>query len=157
MLRWSVVLSLASAVSGMQLGGARLSTPTTRCTIKALVTPEDMVIPATTFLLSGIGEAIGLGPGYGGKSAFSETASAQNGDLNGVIALAVIFPTVVTLAFFKDNILDAFAPDPYSEDELPPGWRKVPSKSRPGQFSFEQTTTKDRYDRLPPAARKGLM
>jgi hypothetical protein len=39
-----------------------------------------------------------------------------------------------------------------TKDGLPPGWKKVPSQSRPGQFSYLNTKTKERYDRLPSSA-----
>jgi hypothetical protein len=42
-----------------------------------------------------------------------------------------------------------------SKDGLPPGWRKVKSQSRPGQFSYENTKTKQRFDRLPANVRGG--
>lgn len=32
---------------------------------------------------------------------------------------------------------------------LPKGWKKVPSQSRPGEFSYLNTETGKRYDRLP--------
>ena len=35
------------------------------------------------------------------------------------------------------------------ETKLPAGWRKVPSRSRPGAFSYENTKTGQRYDRPP--------
>jgi hypothetical protein len=41
------------------------------------------------------------------------------------------------------------------KDGLPPGWKKVPSQSRPGQFSYLNTKTKKRYDRLPANLAKG--
>ena len=34
-------------------------------------------------------------------------------------------------------------------DAVPKGWRKVPSRSRPGEFSFENMKTKERFDKLP--------
>lgn len=34
-------------------------------------------------------------------------------------------------------------------DGLPKGWRKVPSRSRPGQFSYENTKTGQVFDRPP--------
>lgn len=34
-------------------------------------------------------------------------------------------------------------------EAVPKGWRKVPSNSRPGQFSYENIKTKKRYDRIP--------
>lgn len=34
---------------------------------------------------------------------------------------------------------------------LPPGWKKVKSESRPGEFSYLNTKTGKRYDRLPNA------
>ena len=110
--------------------------------------PPPAAVAATNLLAA----LPGLGEGYGGKSAFWENASSSaSGDLTQIGFLAVIFPVALTAFLYKPE------PDPYNEDELPPGWRKVPSQSRPGQFSFEQTSTKERYDRLPPQARKGLM
>jgi hypothetical protein len=35
------------------------------------------------------------------------------------------------------------------EQKLPKGWRKVPSRGRPGEFSFENIKTKERFDKLP--------
>ena len=37
-------------------------------------------------------------------------------------------------------------------DALPKGWRKVPSRSRPGEFSYENIKTKQVYDKLPVGA-----
>merc|ERR1719258_805594 len=34
-------------------------------------------------------------------------------------------------------------------EQLPKGWRKVPSRSRPGEFSFENIKTRERFDKLP--------
>lgn len=34
-------------------------------------------------------------------------------------------------------------------EQLPRGWKKVPSSSRPGEFSYLNTRTGQRYDRLP--------
>ena len=39
-------------------------------------------------------------------------------------------------------------------EELPPGWRKVPSQSRPGRSSYENIKAGQRYDRLPNSAFK---
>lgn len=160
MLRLLSMLALVSAANALQA----LARPaaSTHCAAarsghpKALVPPELMHLPGgdMTFLLSALP---GLGEGYGGVSAFSQSASGENGEINNVVAIGVLFPTLVTAAFFKDNILEAFEPDMYSESNLPPGWKQVPSQSRPGKFSFLNTATKDRYDKLPPAAKKGLM
>lgn len=162
MLIMSLLSGSASAfapravVSQSLHSGTRSGSAGTRSgSAKALISPELTSVTAST-LLAGVGDQLGL-VGYGGKSAFSETATGAAGDLNQIVAIAVIFPTVVTLAFFKDNILEAFEPDPYSESELPPGWKQVPSQSRPGQFSYLNTATQERYDKLPPAAKKGLM
>ena len=38
--------------------------------------------------------------------------------------------------------------------KLPKGWRKVPSRSRPNAFSYENTKTGERFDRPPNAAGK---
>lgn len=38
------------------------------------------------------------------------------------------------------------------KEKLPKGWRKVPSNSRPGEFSYENTQTKQRFDKLPRSA-----
>jgi len=38
---------------------------------------------------------------------------------------------------------------------LPKGWRRVASRSRPGQFSYENIKTGDRYDKLPRSAGGG--
>ena len=37
-------------------------------------------------------------------------------------------------------------------EALPKGWRKVPSRSRPGEFSYENIKTKQVYDKLPVGA-----
>jgi len=86
-------------------------------------------------------------PGYGGSNAFSESASAQGSGLSKVGALAVGFPTILCVVVYKDNILSIFEPPP--EPVCPPGWRKVESRSRPGKFSYENSKTGERYDRLP--------
>jgi len=86
-------------------------------------------------------------PGYGGTNTFSESASAKGTGLFSVGALAVGFPTILCIVVYKDNILSIFEPPP--EPVVPPGWRKVESRSRPGKFSYENTKTKERYDRLP--------
>ena len=124
--------------------------------LDALLFPPVTLTDTPTFLLAGIQEALG-GVGYGGKSAFSETVSGESGDLNQVIAIGLLFPTLVTGAFFKDSIMEAFEPDMYSETNLPPGWKQVPSQSRPGQFSYLNTATNERFDKLPGAAKKGNM
>ena len=42
-------------------------------------------------------------------------------------------------------------------ENLPEGWRKVPSNSRPGQFVFENIYTEERISWIPtePAKKKG--
>ena len=40
---------------------------------------------------------------YGGTGAFEQSDSGQSGDLNFIILLAVIFPTVVTAVMYKDG------------------------------------------------------
>ena len=40
---------------------------------------------------------------YGGVGAFEQSDSGQSGDLNFIILLAVIFPTVVTAVMYKDG------------------------------------------------------
>lgn len=39
---------------------------------------------------------------------------------------------------------------------LPSGWKRVPSNSRPGQFSYLEVKTGKRYDKLPPSAGGGI-
>ena len=77
----------------------------------------------------------------------SRSPRAARHDLNYVVLLAVIFPTIVTAFFFKDSIAEAFGPPP--PEEIPAGWRKENSQSRPGKFSYVNIKTKERYDRLP--------
>merc|ERR1719163_2564266 len=36
-----------------------------------------------------------------------------------------------------------------TKETLPKGWKKVPSNSRPGKFSYLNTSTGKRYDRIP--------
>ena len=64
-----------------------------------------------------------------------------------IFLIAVLFPTVLTVYFYKDQI---FA-EPV-EVEPPKGWSKVPSRSRPGKFSYKNNKTGAVYDRLPPEA-----
>ena len=118
-----------------------------RSIVKAAMPPFELTL-ATANLLAGLP---GLGEGYGGKSAFSQSQSAESGDLNILLVLTVIFPTLVTAYFFKDSINLFFNPPP---EEIPQGWRKIPSQSRPGKFSYENIKTKERFDRLPNSAFK---
>lgn len=39
--------------------------------------------------------------------------------------------------------------DARRKENLPKGWKKVPSNSRPGQFSYLEIKTGKRYDRAP--------
>jgi hypothetical protein len=87
---------------------------------------------------------------YGGTSTFSQSASGEAGDLNLVLLIGVLFPTVLTAVVYRENIAEIFAEPP--EVEPPKGWRKVPSRSRPGKFSYENIKTKEVYSRLPPSA-----
>ena len=141
-MRLACFAALVATAQSFQMAPARplLSGRATaaRSVVKAAMPPFELlaVLP-------------GLGEGYGGQSSFSQTATGQSGDLNFVVLLAVIFPTVVTLGFFKDGVIDFFNPPP---EEIPPGWRKVPSQSRPGKFSYENIKTGQRYDRLPNSA-----
>ena len=84
-------------------------------------------------------------------NAFWESASA--GDLPFVLLVGVGFPTAVTLVFYKDNLLSIFD-DPASDPDepVPPGWKKQPSESRPGKYSYLNIKTKERFDRLPNGA-----
>ena len=143
MLRLASLLSLVAAAHGFQLAPRplRVSRATARPTVHAAMPPE--LVSAPTDLLAALP---GLGEGYGGKSAFSQSQSGQTGDLNVVVLLSVVFPTVVTAYFFKDGIADFFNPPP---EVIPPGWRKEPSQSRKGKFSYVNIKTKERYDRLP--------
>ena len=142
MMRLACLAALVATAQSFQMAPARplLSSRATaaRSVVKAAMPPFELlaVLP-------------GLGEGYGGQSSFSQTATGQSGDLNFVVLLAVIFPTVVTLGFFKDGVIDFFNPPP---EEIPPGWRKVPSQSRPGRSSYENIKTGQRYDRLPNSA-----
>ena len=141
-MRLACLAALVATAQSFQMAPARplLSgrAPAARSVVKAAMPPFELlaVLP-------------GLGEGYGGQSSFSQTATGQSGDLNFVVLLAVIFPTVVTLGFFKDSVIAIFNPPP---EEIPPGWRKVPSQSRPGKFSYENIKTGQRYDRLPNSA-----
>ena len=81
---------------------------------------------------------------YGGKGAFSQTETGESGQLNLIALIAVGFPTAVTLFYYKDNIFG-----PPIEYPPPPGWKKVESRSRPGQFSYKELKTGQVYDRLP--------
>ena len=141
-MRLACFAALVATAQSFQMAHARplLSGRATaaRSVVKAAMPPFELlaVLP-------------GLGEGYGGQSSFSQTATGQSGDLNFVVLLAVIFPTVVTLGFFKDGVIDFFNPPP---EEIPPGWRKVPSQSRPGRSSYENIKTGQRYDRLPNSA-----
>ena len=118
-----------------------------RSVVKAAMPPFELTL-ATANLLAALP---GLGEGYGGKSAFSQTQSAEAGDFNIILVLTVIFPTLVTAYFFKDSINLFFNPPP---EEIPAGWRKIPSQSRPGKFSYENIKTRERFDRLPNSAFK---
>ena len=144
MMRLACLAALVATAQSFQMAPARplLSGRATaaRSVVKAAMPPFELlaVLP-------------GLGEGYGGQSSFSQTATGQSGDLNFVVLLAVIFPTVVTLGFFKDSVIAIFNPPP---EEIPPGWRKVPSQSRPGKSSYENIKTGQRYDRLPDSAFK---
>merc|ERR1719421_454277 len=40
-------------------------------------------------------------------------------------------------------------------EEMPKGWKKVKSQSRPGEFSYLNEKTGQRYDRLPPSLMRG--
>ena len=141
-MRLACLAALVATAQSFQMAPARplLSGRATaaRSVVKAAMPPFELlaVLP-------------GLGEGYGGQSSFSQTGTGQSGDLNFVVLLAVIFPTVVTLGFFKDGVIDFFNPPP---EEIPPGWRKVPSQSRPGRSSYENIKTGQRYDRLPNSA-----
>ena len=141
-MRLACLAALVATAQSFQMAPARpllSGRPTAaRSVVKAAMPPFELlaVLP-------------GLGEGYGGQSSFSQTATGQSGDLNFVVLLAVIFPTVVTLGFFKDGVIDFFNPPP---EEIPPGWRKVPSQSRPGRSSYENIKTGQRYDRLPNSA-----
>ena len=108
--------------------------------------PRALDLPAASNLLAAQIMGLDTNP-YGGVSAFSQTQTGEAGDLNIVVLLGVVFPTVLTLYFYKDNVAAIFEPPP--EVEPPKGWRKVPSRSRPGKFSYENIKTKERYDRIP--------
>jgi hypothetical protein len=144
MMRLACLAALVATAQSFQMAPARplLSGRATaaRPVVKAAMPPFELLASLP-----------GLGEGYGGQSTFSQTASGEAGDLNGVLFLSVIFPTVVTLYFFKDGVVEFFNPPP---EELPPGWRKVPSQSRPGRSSYENIKTGQRYDRLPNSAFK---
>jgi len=108
-------------------------------------------VDAASTLLSA--EIFGLDTNpYGGVSSFSQTETGSSGDLNLVLLVGVIFPTVLTAIVYRDNIAAVFEPPP--EVEPPPGWKKVPSESRPGKFSYLNVKTKERYDRIPNSASK---
>ena len=153
----AVFVTLVLGCSAFHAGAAQRPSASRAGVFKALVpAPDAMTLDGASFLVAGLREMVGL-QGYGGGNAFSQSATGEAGDLNQIIALSVIFPTVVTAAFFKDSILESFEPDPYSPANPPPGWKEVPSASRPGKTSWLNTATKERYDVLPPAARKGKM
>lgn len=41
------------------------------------------------------------------------------------------------------------------DEVIPKGWKKVPSQSRKGQFSYQNLKTGQRYDRIPPSLLRG--
>ena len=151
MMRFACFAALVATGQSFQMAPSRplLSSSATaaRSVVKAAMPPFELTL-ATANLLAGLP---GLGEGYGGKSAFSQTQSAEAGDFNIILVLTVIFPTLVTAYFFKDSINLFFNPPP---EEIPAGWRKIPSQSRPGKFSYENIKTKERFDRLPNSAFK---
>lgn len=88
-----------------------------------------------------------------GSGFWDRASDGAAGDLTAVFLLAIGFPTALTLFVYKDNVADIFydaASDP--DEEVPPGWSKVPSQSRPGKFSYLNSKTRERYDRLPRGA-----
>ena len=151
MLRSVTLFALVSIGQSFQLVPSRplfaSSATAARSIAKAAMPPLELTV-ATANLLAALP---GLGEGYGGQSAFSQSQSAESGDANIILLLTVLFPTVVTAYFFKDSISMFFNPPP---EEVPQGWRKIPSQSRPGKFSYENIKTKERYDRLPNSAFK---
>jgi hypothetical protein len=59
--------------------------------------------------------------------------------------LAMIFFLAICLVFYKDNFMELINPTPALP---PPGWKEVPSRSRPGKFSWK-SPTREIYDKIP--------
>ena len=55
----------------------------------------------------------------------------------------------LALARHPEVVAQFFGKKSNAADAVPKGWRKVPSRSRPGEFSFENIKTKERFDKLP--------
>ena len=65
----------------------------------------------------------------------------------GTTAFGVTTPKLPSLAVTKQRSAGVLM-----AEKLPRGWRKVKSQSRPGQFSYLNTKTGLRYDRMPTRA-----
>ena len=65
----------------------------------------------------------------------------------GTTAFGVATPKLPSLAVTKQRSAGVLM-----AEKLPRGWRKVKSQSRPGQFSYLNTKTGLRYDRMPTRA-----
>lgn len=70
----------------------------------------------------------------GGAEAFAGPSTRAN-------AQPVARHAATTMQFFKQGQA--------RPEALPKGWRKVPSQSRPGEFSYENIKTKKRYNKIP--------
>ena len=136
----AVLLGLVASAHGFAPCAARTSAVVARPRMSA---PPAMDLLGTANLLAAQVFGLDTNP-YGGVSSFSQTDTGASGDLNTIILLTVLFPTAVTVFIYKDQI---FAPP--VEVEPPKGWKKVPSQSRPGKFSYLNTKTGQRYDKLP--------
>ena len=90
------------AANGFQTAPVRAPLVAARST----ATPRTVVKAALPQALNDVSFQLalfGLGEGYGGKSAFSESASGQTGDLGFLFLLGVVFPTLVTIFIYVDG------------------------------------------------------
>ena len=91
------------AANGFQTAPVRAPLVAARST----ATPRTVVKAALPQALNDVAFQLavlpGLGEGYGGKSAFSESASGQTGDLGFLFLLGVVFPTLVTIFIYVDG------------------------------------------------------
>ena len=143
MLSYALLLSfLASADAFVAARVPRHASVRVGAAPVALLSTPDII--STTSALASI---IPGGVDYDntGNGFWDRASDGAAGDISQVGFLAVLFPLAICLVFYKDNFMELINPTPPLP---PPGWKEVPSRSRPGKFSWKSPTG-EIYDKIP--------
>ena len=104
MLRLLAALLILSSASSFSVTAPRPILTTSTAAPARSGAIVNLLPPPSVSATNLIAALPGLGPGYGGNSAFWDNASGSaGGDLTTIFFLAILFPTAVTVFFFTGD------------------------------------------------------